>query len=175
MYAGHVGVALGAKGIRSTLPLWALIIASQLPDWADATLCIAGMTSSTPGMLSHSFPAIGILTLIAGLAYLAATRDVIGSSFIGLLVVSHALGDYITGTKPTWSGGPMIGLQLYHQPAIDFVLEAAVILVGWMLYRATFTRDRRNSREVFSILGVLLALQLAADIVFATISGLRKC
>jgi hypothetical protein len=155
--------------------LWALIIASQLPDWADATLCIAGITSSTPGMLSHSFPAIGILTLIGGLAYLAATRDVVGAAFIGLLVISHALGDYLTGTKPTWSGGPMIGLQLYHHPAIDFALEAGVIFAGWLLYRTSFPRGRRNSREVVSILGVLLALQLAADIVFATISGLRKC
>jgi hypothetical protein len=175
VYAGHVGVALGAKGIRSTLPPWALIVASQLPDWTDATLCIAGLKSSTPGMLSHSFPAIGILTLLSGLAYLAATRDVIGSAFIGGLVISHALGDYLTGAKPTWNGGPMIGLQLYHHPAIDFALEAAVILAGWALYRTSFSRDRRNSREVFSILGVLLALQLAADIVFATISGLRKC
>jgi hypothetical protein len=175
VYAGHVGVALGAKGIRKSLPLWALIIASQLPDWTDATMCIAGFTSSTPGMLSHSFPAIGILTLAAGLAYLASTRDVIGSAFIGVLVISHAMADYLTGTKPTWIGGPMIGLQLYHHPAIDFAVEGIVIFAGWLLYRSSFPRDRRNAREVLSILGVLLALQLAADIVFATITGLRKC
>jgi hypothetical protein len=175
VYAGHVGIALGAKGIRKSLPLWALIIASQLPDWTDATMCIAGFTSSTPGMLSHSFPAIGILVLIGGLAYLAATRDVIGAGFIGLLVISHALADYLTGTKPTWSGGPMIGLQLYHYPVIDFAVEGAVIFAGWMLYRTSFPKARRNSRELISILGVLLALQVVADVVFATMSGLRKC
>jgi hypothetical protein len=175
VYAGHIGVALGAKGIRKAMPLWALIIASQLPDWTDATMCIAGFTSSTPGMLSHSFPAIGILTLIGGLAYLAWRRDVIGSAFIGMLVISHALADYLTGTKPTWSGGPMIGLQLYHHPVADFAVEGFVILIGWMLYRTSFPRERRNSREIVSVLGVLLALQFAADIVFATMSGLRKC
>jgi hypothetical protein len=175
MYAGHVGLALGAKGIRKSLPLWALIIASQLPDWTDATMCIAGFTSSTPGMLSHSFPAIGILTLLAGLAYLVSTRDVIGSAFIGALVISHALADYLTGTKPTWAGGPMIGLQLYHHPVIDFAVEGAVILAGWLLYRTSFPSERRNSREIVSMLGVLLALQLVADIVFATMTGLRKC
>lgn len=126
-------------------------------------------------MLSHSFPAIGVLTLLAGLAYLVATRDVTGAAFIGVLVISHAFADYLTGIKPTWSGGPMVGLQLYHHPVIDFALEGAVILAGWLLYRTSFPRERGNSREVLSILGVLLALQLAADIVFATVTGLRKC
>ena len=175
MYAGHIGVALGAKGIRNALPLWALIIASQLPDWADATLCIAGMGSATPGMYSHSFAAIGVLTLAGALVYLATTRDMVGSAFVAVMVVSHALGDYITGLKPTWSGGPMIGLQLYRHPAVDFAVEAVVIVIGWLIYRAALPADRRSSREVFSMLGVLLALQLLADIVFSVSPGLKKC
>jgi hypothetical protein len=175
VYAGHVGLALGAKGFRNALPLWILIVASQLPDWADATLCLAGIGSVTPGMLSHSIPAIGLLTLGGALVYLAATRDVTGASLVAALVISHALGDYITGLKPTWSGGPMIGLQLYRHPVIDFLLEAVVILVGWMIYRASFPRERQSSRYLVSMLGVLLALQLLADIVFSISPGLKKC
>lgn len=175
MYAGHVGIALGAKGLRSSLPLWALIIASQLPDWTDATVCLAGVTNSTPGMYSHSFPAIATLTIVGALLYLVATRDVAGSAFIGVLIISHALGDYVTGLKPTWSGGPMIGLQLYRHPGLDFVVEAVVILVGWMLYRASFPKERQSSRDVWMLLGVLLALQALADIVFSLSPSLRKC
>lgn len=175
MYAGHVGIAVGAKGLRGSLPLWALIIASQLPDWTDATLCLAGVTSSTPGMFSHSLPAIGVLTIVGTLIYLATTRDFVGSAFIGALVVSHAAADYITGLKPTWPGGPMIGLDLYRHPVLDFAVEAVVILIGWLVYRASFPAEKRSSRNVLSVLGALLALQLLADIVFSLNPGLRKC
>ncbi|HZK77305.1 MAG TPA: hypothetical protein VFC35_00240 [Gemmatimonadaceae bacterium] len=175
MYAGHVGIALGAKGVRSSVPLWALIVASQLPDWADATICLAGITSSPSGMYSHSLPAIGVLTIFGMLAYLASTRDLAGSALVAALVISHALADYVTGTKPTWSGGPMLGLQLYRHPGIDFVVEAIVILLGWLVYRASFPQEKRSSRDAWSVLGVLLALQLLADIVFSISPGLRKC
>jgi len=175
VYAGHVGIALGAKGLRSALPLWVLIIASQLPDWADATLCLAGVSSATPGMFSHSLPAIGALTLVGALVYFASSRDLAGAGIVASLVISHALGDYITGLKPTWSGGPMIGLRLYRHPEIDFVVEAIVILIGWMIYRASFPPEKRSSRDIFGMLGVLLALQLLADIVFSLTPGLKKC
>ena len=175
MYAGHVGIALGAKGLRSSLPLWVLIIASQLPDWADATLCLAGVSSSTRGLYSHSLPAVGALTLVGTLIYLLMTRDVAGSAFVALLVISHLLGDYITGLKPAWAGGPMIGLKLYRHPGVDFAVEAIVIFVGWWIYRSSFPTDRRSHRDVFSMLGVLLALQLLADIVFSMTPGLKKC
>lgn len=175
MYAGHVGLALGAKGIRPALPLWVLIIASQLPDWTDATACLSGLHSATPGMFSHSFPAVALLTLLGAAVYLTATRDIKGTAFVAALVVSHALGDYVTGLKPTWIGGPMIGLQLYRQPAWDFVVEAGVILVGWLVYRASLSRDRRAAHDTWALLGVLFALQALADIVFFLSPGLRKC
>lgn len=126
-------------------------------------------------MLSHSLPAIGVLTIVGALVYLATTRDLVGSAFIAALVVSHALADYITGTKPTWPGGPIIGLDLYRYPAADFAIEAVVILAGWILYRASFPAEKRSSRNVLSVLGALLALQLLADIVFSLTPGLRKC
>jgi hypothetical protein len=126
-------------------------------------------------MYSHSLPAVAVLTLLATLVYLAATRDVTGSAFVAALVVSHALGDYITGLKPTWSGGPMIGLQLYRVPGWDFVVESVVILVGWLIYRASLPHDRRSSQDTWSLLGVLFALQALADIVFFLSPGLRKC
>jgi hypothetical protein len=175
VYAGHVGIALGAKGFRKSLPLWALIIASQLPDWTDATLCMAGIRSSTPGMFSHSIPAVAVLTLLGSLVYLVSSRDMIGSWFIGALVISHILGDYLTGIKPTWSGGPMIGLRLYQQPVVDFALEATVILIGWLIYRASFPAEKKSSPNVYTMLGVLVGLQFLADVIFSVSPGIKKC
>jgi hypothetical protein len=175
VYAGHIGIALGAKGIKRSVALSVLIVASQLPDWADAGLCLAGVTSATPGMLSHSFPAIGTLAVGIALAYMMTTRDTQGALFVGAVTVSHALADYVTGLKPTWAGGPTIGLQLYRYPAADFVVEAVVVCAGWLVYRASFPPERQSSRDLRIMLGVLLALQLAADIVFSMTPGLRKC
>lgn len=126
-------------------------------------------------MFSHSFGAIALLTLIATVAYLVVTRDLVGAAFVGALVVSHVLGDYVTGLKPTWSGGPLIGLQLYRHPAWDFVVEGVVILTGWLIYRASLSRERRSAHETWALLGVLLALQALADVVFFISPGLRKC
>ncbi len=175
MYAGHVGIALGAHGFRKTIPLWLLIFASQLPDWADAVVCFAGLRSSFPGMLTHSMPAVSILAAVLALAYYATSRDAKGMLLVAAVVASHAFGDYFTGIKPTWPGGPLIGLQLYRKPAVDFLLEAIVIVAGWLSYRGSFPSDRRSSRDVVLVLAALLIIQLGADIVFATTPGLKKC
>src|SRR5689334_1596680 len=99
MYTGHAGVALGAHGIRKAVPLWLLILASQLPDWADAGLCLSGVRTPVPGMYSHSLPAIAVLALGAALIYCAMQRDPAGMLLVAMVVVSHALGDYVTGLK----------------------------------------------------------------------------
>jgi hypothetical protein len=175
MYAGHVGIALGARGFRKDVPLWALIIASQLPDWADAGLCVANLRSGTPGLYSHSFSAIAVLAAVAAAIYMLAARSAAGAYVMAAMVVSHAAGDWITGLKPTWTGGPMIGLQLYHYPMLDFVLEAAVIVIGWMFYRKSLPPERRSSAPSLALPGALLAFQLGADIFFSIAPGLPKC
>jgi hypothetical protein len=183
MFGGHVGIALGAKGIRSTIPLWLLLLATQIPDWTDAAVCTAGLSpgvsfgvSSSPSeMLSHSFPAIGVLAAVMALLYYAASRDGRASVLIAAVVVSHAFADFLTGLKPTWPGGPRIGLQLYQQPAIDFVVEAAVIVIGWIIYRKSLAPERRNSSPVIAMLVAILLLQLAASLSFALFPGMRKC
>ena len=175
MYAGHIGVALGAHGIRKAIPLWLLIIASQLPDWADAGLCLVNIRPAVPGLYSHSFPAVAILALIAALVYCMMLRDPAGMFIVATVVVSHALLDFLTGTKPTWIGGPVVGLGLYRHPVIDFAIEAMVLIAGWLIYRRSLPEDRRTSPPVLTLLGALLAIQAAADIFFSLAPGLRKC
>ena len=175
MYVGHVGIALGAHGLRRAAPLWFLILASQLPDWTDAAFCLAGIRPSVQGILSHSLPAVAILALVAAAAYAAMMRDPAGMLLVAAVVVSHAAGDYLTGIKPTWNGGPMIGLMLYRKPLIDFVLEAAVILGGWFLYRRSLEPERRAAEPVYTLLAALILIQAGADIVLSFAQGLRKC
>lgn len=173
--AGHIGIAIAVKGLRPSIPLWILILATQLPDWADAALCAAGVRTPIPGELSHSFIAIGALAILAALVSFAVARQSRGSLLVPAVVVSHALGDYFTGLKPTWPGGPMIGLGLYDRPALDFVLEGFVITAGWLLYRRSLPEPKRHSKEAFAMLAALLFIQLAADIVFSLAPGMKKC
>lgn len=175
MYVGHVGIAIGAHGLRRTIPLWLLIVASQLPDWADAVVCIGGVRSTVPGMLTHSIPAVAVLAAGVALAWYATSRDAPGALLVFAVVATHAIGDYFTGIKPSWPGGPLIGLQLYQRPAIDFALESAVIFLGWLIYRSSFPPEKRSSRGVYLVLAALIVIQLAADIVFLTTPGLKKC
>lgn len=175
MYVGHVGVALGAHGIRKAIPLWLLIIASQLPDWTDAVFCVANVRPSPVGILSHSIPAVAVLALVAALAYAILLRDPAGMLLVAIVVLSHAAGDYVTGLKPTWVGGPMIGMMLYRRPVIDFIFESLVIISGWLLYRRSLSPGRRSSEPVFTLLAALLAIQAAADVVLSFTTGLRKC
>lgn len=175
MYGGHVGIALAGKGYRQTIPLSLLIFASQLPDWADAAVCASGVSSPPVEMLSHSIPAVAVLAAALALLYYAARRDIKASALVAVIVVSHMLADYLTGRKPTWPGGPLIGLQLYHQPAIDFIVESVVIFAGWMIYRGSLPAERRQSNLVMLILIVTLTLQGAASLSFALFPGVSKC
>jgi hypothetical protein len=175
MYGGHVGIALAGKGYRATVPLWVLLIATQLPDWTDAVVCAAGIESPPTGMLSHSLAAIAALATVLGLSYFVVARDLAGAALVAAIVVSHAVADYATGLKPTWPGGPYIGLQLYQHPAIDFLLEAVVIVIGWVIYRRSLPPERRNSNPVNLLLFCLLLLQLAASVSFSLFPGVKKC
>lgn len=175
MYAGHAGVALGAHGIRKSIPLWFLIIASQLPDWADAAWCMAGVRPLPTGILSHSIPAVSALAIIAAIFYVVWLRDPAGMLLVFIVVLSHAAGDYLTGIKPTWTGGPMIGLMLYQRPAIDFLLESSVIVIGWLLYRRSLPPERRSTEPAFTLLGALLLIQAGADVILSLTQGLKKC
>lgn len=175
MYVGHVAVGIAAKRWAPVIPLWLLIFASQAPDWVDAAVCATRSGTSNPAMLSHSFLAIAVLAAIGA----ATGRFVYGSWFLAkvlaLIVVSHLVGDFVTGLKPTWSGGPVIGLRLYSRPVLDFIFESLVILWGWWMYRTTFRPANRNSFALRFMLVGLIALQGVADIAFVVVPRLSKC
>ncbi len=174
MYVGHVGAALGAKRVRRSIGLLVLLVATYMPDWVDTGLCLAGAFSPRE-MLSHSIPAIVLFTAIAFAAYAIGTRDWSGALVVAAVIASHMVLDWITGYKPTWPGGPMIGLQLYDHPIADFVAEAVVIVIGALLYARTLPPRKRPWVDVSAMLGALLLLQLAVDIARLLMKSLPKC
>jgi hypothetical protein len=174
MYIGHVGAALAAKRARRSIGLLVLLIATYTPDWVDTGLCLAGAFSAR-GMLSHSIPAIALFSVLGFAAYAIATRDWRAALVVAAVILSHMFLDWITGYKPTWPGGPMIGLRFYDHPIADFIAEAAVIVIGALLYARTLPPRKRPWIDVSVMLGALLLLQLAVDIARMLMQTLPKC
>jgi hypothetical protein len=174
MYIGHVGAALGAKRVRTSIALPVLLIATYTPDWVDTGLCLAG-TYNPQGMLSHSIPAVVLFAIVGFAAYAVATRDWRAALVVAAVIASHMFLDWITGYKPTWPGGPMIGLQLYDHPVADFVAEGIVIAIGALVYARTLPPRRRPWIDVSVMLGALILLQLGIDIAHLLMKSLPKC
>ena len=174
MYIGHVGAALAAKRARRSIGLLLLLIATYAPDWVDTGLCLAGVFNPTE-MLSHSIPAVLLFALVGFLAYGAIARDWNGALVVAAVIISHILLDYITGYKPTWPGGPMIGLELYAHPILDFFAEGAVIVAGAALYARTLPRREHLWRDLATMAGALLVMQLGIDVAHLLMKSLPKC
>lgn len=176
MYAGHIGFGLGAYSFRKTLPLWLVLVAAQIPDWLDAGYCIAGVNRGPSGLYTHGFFPVAVAAVAAATLTLALTRDSTGALIVAIVVASHWVLDYFTGIKPTWPGGPLVGMHLYAHPAADVLIEGATVLVGWLLYRRTLPTSVRNNRWTYATLLALFGLQLAAGIAFAlNMGGRTKC
>ena len=176
MYAGHIGFGLGAYSFRKNLPLWLLLIAAQIPDWLDAGACMADIDRGPLGLYTHGFIPVGAAAVVFALVAYAITQDATGALIVALVVVSHWMLDYFTGIKPTWPGGPIVGMNLYARPLVDVALESATILAGWLLYRRTLPESVRNHGWTYATLFSLCALQVLAGAAFAlSLGGHAKC
>ena len=69
----------------------------------------------------------------------------------------------------------MIGLALYSRPVIDFFIETAVIVFGWMLYRATLPRTLPRWNESHLMLALLILMQLTVDVARLLVPSINKC
>lgn len=174
MYVGHVGAALAGKRARRSIGLLVLLLATYTPDWVDSGLCLAG-AYNPDGVLSHSIPAVLLFALLGFGAYGLASRDWRGALVVAAVIVSHMLLDWITGNKPTWPGGAMIGLRLYEHPSADFLVEGVVIFAGTLLYARTLPPRQRPWRDPATMGGALLALQLSIDVAHMLMRTLPKC
>jgi membrane-bound metal-dependent hydrolase YbcI (DUF457 family) len=174
VYLGHVGIALGARGMRRDVSLLVLLVATYAPDWIDAGLCVGGAYDPR-GMWSHSLPAVALLAGVVLTTFRVKRLDMVSALVVCAVVVSHMVLDWITGYKPTWPGGPMIGLRLYSQPAANLVLETVVILIGVSLYRRSLPRRASPWIDLAAMAGLLIVMQAIITVARALTVSLPKC
>jgi hypothetical protein len=142
---GHTAVALAAKRARPSIPLAALIAAAYGPDVIEITLLALWRWAKVQAAFgSHSIPSVALGASVVAIAYGIWRRDALGAALLAMTYASHWAADLFTGTgKPTWGGGPTLGLSLYEHPILDFVVESALLLGAWLLLWPA--RDRRRS------------------------------
>ena len=164
MITGHLGVAgllrstQGDKFGRGAFV--ALAVASLFPDLLDGVFFLVGFCSPY-GLYSHTLYSVLLQSaVVGGAAFLVSGSRTMGLLF-AVVVLLHLPADYFTGNKLMYPGGEMVGLNLYDRPAWDFVLEAPLVVLGWIAARrATTVRSWMTSPW---LLALVLGVQLLND------------
>jgi hypothetical protein len=159
---GHLAIALAAKPIAPRLPLWALLLATEVLD----LLCLAfvalgiedtGLTQTdlNQGVVTLSLPSLPwshglfmalVWSLLAAAITFPLCRDHRSATVIGGLVFSHWLLDFIVHPAELpllFEGSPMLGLGLWTSgPGLvtAAVLEFALLAAGTLIYLRTRKR-----------------------------------
>jgi hypothetical protein len=135
MVAGHAALGLLIKARRPRPATVLLIAAAFGPDLLEWAFAAMGQHNRE---LSHSIIAVGVGALVAALGYATIGKGSAGdATAVAVAWLSHWPADFLTGIKPTWPGGPDVGLNLYSSPAFDLVMESGLVIIAWLLYRRT--------------------------------------
>lgn len=190
MFAGHFGLAAAVKAKQPSVPLWTLIISTQLLDIIFIPLYIFGVeTIESIGnggkeILIHAeythslFGALLIACLAGVLAWKKWGKRC--GIVISVTVFSHWILDLIVhrADLPIFPGNmggfPMLGLGLWKWPALSLSLEASIITLGTILYFQSALKRRKSSSPTNTnslkkpiitggVMGVLLIVSLILD------------
>lgn len=188
MFAGHFGLAAAVKAMEPKVPLWALMVSTQLLDIAFVPLLLTGVESMVTigdggygeaiihADYSHSLVGALVLSLIAGLiAWRIWNRR--SAVIIGSLTFSHWLLDLLVhrSDMPILTGNfgdlPLLGFRLWELPTVTAILEVALVLVGAVLYfRSVMARSgglkgvkRYQPYLAGSLMALLLILSFVSD------------
>lgn len=163
MVTGHIAIAFAARARWRRAELFALVVASLVPDLADFVLPQGDQCRTTCELYTHAFPAVLVLAAaMAGIAWGVWHRR-ITTYLSGSLVVVHVLCDTLTGYKKFWVGGPEMGLSLYDHEGFDFAVESTMVIGAWLLLRRTERAPRWATHPLALV--VLLLMQVGFDAV----------
>lgn len=167
MYAGHAALALLAKSRRRRISLALLVPIAFAPDWIEWLLS-SGSTVVTDRdrFLSHSLVSVVPCALAVGLLYWLFRRGagvtLADAATVCAVYLSHWAADFITGIKPTWSGGPMVGLMFYTHTWPEALMECALVLLCWWAYRRSLPEASRRREMGWVIPASLVGLEIVS-------------
>lgn len=160
MFAGHAALATLAKGKRPRIQIAVLVPVAFAPDWIKLVGEAAGNTNPE---ISHSLVSVAIGATVVALIYYAVTRSAADGGVVWLTYASHWPADFITGWKPTWPGGPTVGLMLYAHPVADVAVESVLIILCWLVYRRSLPEVTRKRALNYLVPFGLIGMQILFD------------
>jgi hypothetical protein len=168
MLAGHFGLAAVVKAREPQIPLWALMVSTQLLDIIFVVLYLIGVEKIVPvdgtnggyGQLvgrnfdyTHSLVGALIISLIA-MVVAGIPWGRRNGLIIGAMVFSHWVLDLLVhrpdlAILPGNAGDlPRIGLGLWAIPWISIAMELVLILAGaYMYYHAAMRSAVKAERQ----------------------------
>jgi len=166
MLAGHFGLAAAVKSREPQVPLWALMLSTQLLDVFFVPLYLLGVETISPipgagsygGAIIHAdythslvgALAISLVAMIVAMIPWGRRNGLI----IGGMVFSHWVLDLIVhrGDMPILPGNagdlPRLGFGLWALPWLSFLAELILILGGaYLYYHAAMRTAVRAERQ----------------------------
>lgn len=189
MFAGHFGLAAAVKSREPQVPLWVIMLSTQLLDVLFVPLFLMHIETIDPignggygqGVIhanyTHSLLGALLIALVAGLlGWRAWGRR--GVLVISAVVFSHWLLDLLVhrADLPILPGNlgnlPLLGFGLWAYPLVSIIMESVLIIVGAILYiTSAWSRSgsaspkQRGSRTNVIIAGVVISLLLAFSLI----------
>jgi hypothetical protein len=178
MFIGHFAVAFAAKKAAPRASLGTLVLAAAFLDVVWPVLVLLGVerlrivpnfTAVNPFNFtyypwSHSLAMTIVWSVAFGLVYFAASRDRAGAFWLGLVVASHWVLDFVSHVPdmPLYpGGGEKVGLGLWRSIPATFTVEGLMFVAGIALYlQATRSKDRVGSIAWWAFVILLLALYI---------------
>lgn len=187
MFAGHFGLAAGVKAKAPELPLWVLMVSTQLLDIAFIPMVLAGeesMDFSQHGEgygkaiihadYTHSLLGALLIAIIAG----AVCRRIWGaraSWIVAGVVFSHWVLDLIVHRADmpllpgNWGDLPLLGFGAWRSVALSAGMELLLLAAGFVMYvRYAYKKAGNEKRKTpllsSVILGIVLFGLLAMDV-----------
>ncbi len=180
MFIGHFALGLAAKRAAPRTSIGSLTLAAVFLDALWPLFLLLGVERAaispvssnsflflnfTYYPISHSLVMAVVWSVVFALFYKWRTQYSRGALWVGLLVLSHWVLDFMVHVPdlPLWPGGPRVGLGLWNYPVVTIVIESAMFLAGVWIY-ASMTRARnRIGRAALGAYVIVLAALYVAD------------
>ena len=180
MFIGHFGVAFAAKRVAPEVSVGTAIFAAVFLDAVWPVLVLAGVerVAIVPGITrvvpldfiyypwSHSLVAATFWGAVFGAVYWLIRRNARNALWLGALVVSHWVLDWISHRPdlPLYPGEAQAhGLELWASLPATLAVEFAIYLAGAYLYvRSTRPMDRVGTVAFVALLALLASIYLAS-------------
>jgi hypothetical protein len=161
VYAGHAAVALALKTREPRVPIAVLVAASFGPDWVELFLGLS-IGRSAGQVYSHFIPGVLVGALLAA-AFYKVVLQLPGARYVALAWLLHWPADFLTAHKPLLDPTHIVGLDLYNLPAVDFTIEALLVIGCAFLYARAFATGTAQRRWVGGMALTLLVIQGVLD------------